>query len=580
MNSKTPNFDKVLEDYYRELKLNENGGQWRTCRFSGEKFYVQPEDIGFYKRIGVPLPTLSPAERLRRRGAYLNNYNLFKISSAHSQKPIVAAYPPDTPYKIFEHKFWFSGKWNPLDYGFAPTGDSFFAQFGKLQKAVPRPNLITDSTNIGSDYTNTSINLRDCYFTFSTLSGENLYYFDCCDSSKDCVDCESAWNATDCYHSQLVYDCYKCAVCEDCRNCLNSFFLFDCRDCDHCFMSSNLRHKKYYFMNRPLPKEEYEAELKKINLGNYLEFLKYLAQFDELQKEAIRKPDHNFKSVNCSGDFILNSKNCHAGNYLVDAENVNYSFGLGYYKDSYDGFGGGGGELCYEFTSISTTGNYNVKFSVQMGEARDVEYCDLCRNCHDCFGCIGLQNKSFCVLNKQYSEGDYWRTVDDLKMAMLKNGEYGEFFPPKLMPIPYKLSFMTAYNNFCDYEKAERYGYDVRDVAAVSEKPEGEIINAADLPEDIKDVDDSMLKKAVFDDVNNRYFRIVPYELAFYRRNSFPLPRIHPLQRLARFREIYDFLIHTYARHCKKCGVAIVSVFDPKEYESVYCESCYNAEVV
>lgn len=47
--SKTPNFDKALNDYFSKLELDDKGGspprggQWRTCRFSGEKFYVRPE---------------------------------------------------------------------------------------------------------------------------------------------------------------------------------------------------------------------------------------------------------------------------------------------------------------------------------------------------------------------------------------------------------------------------------------------------------------------------------------------------------------------------------------------------------
>src|SRR3989344_5866418 len=97
--SKTPKFDQALEKYFSDLKLDERGGQWRICRFSGEKFYVRPEDIGFYKKIKVPLPTLSPKERIRRKLAFLNSYNLFKVNSAFSGKSLISQYPPTTPYK-------------------------------------------------------------------------------------------------------------------------------------------------------------------------------------------------------------------------------------------------------------------------------------------------------------------------------------------------------------------------------------------------------------------------------------------------------------------------------------------------
>ena len=47
MNNKTPKFNKAMEKYFSELKLDEQGGQERICRVSGEKFYVRPEDIEF-----------------------------------------------------------------------------------------------------------------------------------------------------------------------------------------------------------------------------------------------------------------------------------------------------------------------------------------------------------------------------------------------------------------------------------------------------------------------------------------------------------------------------------------------------
>ena len=581
MNSKTPNFDRALENYYQGLVLDKDGGEERTCRFSGEKFRVEPRDVDFSRKIGVPLHTLSWAERIRAKASYFNNYNLFRVKSAHSGKSIVAAYPPDTPYKIFEHSAWFSEALDPLAFGVSyDPSKSFFKQFAALQLAVPRPNLITDATNVNSEYTNTSTNLKNSYLTFSTLSGENLYYFDCCNGSRDCVDCESTWDSIDCYRCQLINNCHGCISCEESRNCIGSQFLFDCRDCSSCFMSANLRHKKYYFFNEPLEKAEYNARIKALNLGSEKQFSDLLQKFMELKRKAFRRPDNNFKSVNCVGDFIDNSKNCRTGYYLEGCENTDYSFGVGWYRDCSDIFGGGGGELCYEYAGISTRGNYGVKFSSQINQSHELEYCDLCYNCRNCFGCVGLKNKSFCVLNRQYSESEYWSVVDTIKTAMLKSGEYGEFFPPALMPVPYRISFTVAYDGFGDYENAERYGYDTRPVESLSARPEGEIIEAGELPDDIKNVNDSILQKAVHDSANGRYFKITPYELAFYRRRSLPLPRINPMERLADFRKRYTLRLKFFDRRCPVCGTGFTSVFDPKEYANVYCESCYNSEIV
>src|SRR3989338_4635463 len=116
MQSKTPNFDRALDGYFSKLELDKKGGQWRVCRFSGEKFYVRPEDVEFYKKIRVPLPTLSPNERRRRRCAAHNSYTLFKKVSAYSGKKIVSIYSPRSPFKIYEHQVWYSDRWDPFEY--------------------------------------------------------------------------------------------------------------------------------------------------------------------------------------------------------------------------------------------------------------------------------------------------------------------------------------------------------------------------------------------------------------------------------------------------------------------------------
>ena len=578
--NKTPQFDKALAEYFSGLRLDENGGQSRKCAFSGAEVYIRPEDIEFYKKIGVPLPTLEPAERWRRLMAYQNVHNLFYVKSAYSGKEIIAAYPPDTPFKIYEHQVWFSDKWDPLDYGKAWNKDrGFFEQFAELREDVPRPNLMTDTTNVGSDFTNTSTHLKNCYLTFSSLGGENLYYFDGSQKCADCVDCDYLENSNNCYNCQLVQDSFRCFWCEQSRSCLGSYFLFDCSNCQDCFMSSNLRNKKYYFRNQPLSKEEYQEKMKEVYIGDYNKLQVYLAEFAELKQNVFYKPDHNFRSVNSYGDYIENSKDCYWSYYAYDSQNVNYSMGFVDFRDSYDLFGGANGQLCCGTTSVTAGNNYEVKFSSQADNSRNVEYSDLLRNCRDCFGCVGLANKSFCILNRQYGEEEYWKIVDEIKSSMFARGEYGEFFSPELMPIPYKLSIISSYSGFDDFDNAARYGYDVSEPPVQKNKEMENAMRASELPSDIKDAGDDILNKVIHDEKNDKYFRIVKYELEFYRRNNLPLPREHPLARLAKFRKIYGLRLKFYARNCKKCGISIESVYNPERYENVYCKECYEVEV-
>ena len=446
---------------------------------------------------------------------------------------------------------------------------------------MPRPNLLTDTSNVNSDYTNNSTHLKNCYLTFDSLYGENLYYFECCVGNKDCVDCWSLDEADSCYMCSNCQKVWRCFFCEDSRDTLGSYFLFDCRGCQNCFMSSNLRHKKYYFYNQPLSKEEYEKRLKNINLGNFEVLQHYLKDFRELKKKAIYKENRNEKAINSVGDWIKNSKDCFNVLFTLDSEKVAYSIGFYKYRDSYDISGGTNAALCYEFMSISTENNYNIKFSTFVNESRNMEYCDYCWNCHDCFGCIGLKNKSFCIFNKQYSEEEYYELIDQIKMKMFADREYGEFFPPHFAPYPYNLSLNTSYPGYDDIEIALKYGYYTQDVPESIEDVAGfKVISVNDLPLDISDVDNSILEKVILDEANKKKFQITKYELDFYRQHKFPLPRVHPLIRMQQWRKKLDLRLRFYSRVCVKCGKNINSSHSPEKVENVYCEQCYQAEVV
>jgi hypothetical protein len=580
MRSKTPNFDKSLEEYYKTLVLDERGGQWRTCRFSGEKFYVRPEDVGFYKKIGVPLPSLSPKERIRKKLSFHNSYNLFRVASAFSGKSIVSQYPSNAPYPIFEHQVWFGGEWDALEYG-APYDGSrgFFDQFKELQNKVPRPSLDVDNTNVESEYTNWSVRLKRCYLVFDAWQAEDSAYSISIDDSRECFDCFAAYNSESCADCLEGSNLFRCFFSEYSKDCLDSSFLFDCRDCNHCFMCSNLRHKSYYFLNQPLTKEEYNEKIGKMNVGNFDVLTALLKQFGEMKARAVYKENHNDKSVNSSGDYLRNCNNCHSGFYNIDAENDSYTIGGLKVRDSYDSFGGADSELIYD--SHGGINCYGLKFSFNIRQSRNLEYCDLLTNCRDCFGCIGLRNKSFCILNKQFTESDYWKEMDNIKADMMKKGEYGEFFPPFVNPVPYNISVATSYKGYDDAEIAKRYGYRIEEILEPVQEAGGEVLNSSELPKDIGDVEDDILDKVIFDDKNKKHFRYIKKELDFYRRFNLPLPREHPSVRMEAMRKKFGTVaLEFYDRPCMKCGKTMQSVYALERPETVYCESCYNSEVV
>ena len=75
----------------------------KKCLLTGKEFFITNRDLDFYdkispviggKKYAVPLPTLSPDERCRRRTIHRNESKLYNAKSALSGKPVVTLYSP------------------------------------------------------------------------------------------------------------------------------------------------------------------------------------------------------------------------------------------------------------------------------------------------------------------------------------------------------------------------------------------------------------------------------------------------------------------------------------------------------
>jgi hypothetical protein len=71
------------------------------------------------------------------------------------------------------------------------------------------------------------------------------------------------------------------------------------------------------------------------------------------------------------------------------------------------------------------------------------------------------------------------------------------------------------------------------------------------IPDNIKDVDDSITKQIIQCPVSKRLFRIVESELTFYRKHNIPLPIHHPDVRFAT-RAAHRPQRNMYVRTCDK----------------------------
>jgi hypothetical protein len=225
-----------------------------------------------------------------------------------------------------------------------------------------------------------------------------------------------------------------------------------------------------------------------------------------------------------------------------------------------------------------------VRFYSLAKETRDSDYTDWCHEVHDLFGCVSLRNKSYCILNKQYSKDDYEILRTKIIEDMTKRGEYGEFFPKEIAPFAYN---ETVVQEFAQLTKAQALarGFrwrdpDTRDYVAT--------VQASALLDSVLDVTDTILKETIScahagtcNDSCTTAFRIIPSELAFYRDINLPLPRLCPNCRHAE-RLTYRNPFKLWHRTCMKAGCKseFETPYAPERPEIVYCESCFQEAVL
>jgi hypothetical protein len=164
--------DKKVYEFI-SAKTNDPIVEWKTCAVSGKPFAIFQSDLEFYDKLSpvfngvkysIPAPTLCPEERERRRMAWRNEWKLYRRTCDASGKSIMAMYPDNCGYTVYDRKVWYSDQWDALDYGreydFTKT---FFENFELLNRAVPKKSLhIVDSME-NCEYCNYGIFSKSCY---------------------------------------------------------------------------------------------------------------------------------------------------------------------------------------------------------------------------------------------------------------------------------------------------------------------------------------------------------------------------------------------------------------------------------
>src|SRR3989338_7001674 len=566
MNTKTPKFDALLDKVFETLIPHK-----RKCIWMGEhkhcegEFEIMEGDIEFLKMLRVPPPNYCPTCRRIRRFAHMNPLKLFKRSCdapSHSES-IISIFSEECPISVFDYEYFISDKFNPFSYGRKyDKNESPFQILLSMRKEFPVPSFLNkDSSSVNSEYSNGGRNVKNGYLAMSCYQSENIWYSNFIIKSKDVMEGREIENSDHLYKGLYSDHIYRSLFIYFSKECTDSMFLFDCRNCDNCFGCVNLRGAKHCVWNKQLSKEEYEKFIKSVYpLGRHT-LAEYEKKFWNLVKTLPINAPRNVTVDNVKGVLLKNVRNVYDVTDSADSERVRHSNGCFSHQDSMDVlYSGNHSSLLYSTTNVGGQSS-KVKFSIHNKLSTDSEFIFNCKDVHNCFMCFGLQNKSYCVLNIQYSKEEYFPLVDSIKTQMLERGEYGDGLGLDISAQAYNFSIGQITFPLEGGEILKLGGY----IAKEPETNAGnvKILSHDEVPQTIEEVSDDIVNHAIKCEVTGKPFRIISSELQFLRKMKMPLPTQHPFIRMQS-----SFLFvpvgKKYDASCAKCQKSIDSVFDPK----------------
>jgi len=100
-----------------------------------------------------------------------------------------------------------------------------------------------------------------------------------------------------------------------------------------------------------------------------------------------------------------------------------------------------------------------------------------------------------------------------------------------------------------------------------------------DLPDSASDVNESILKEIIACIGCHKKYKIIKTEYSVLKSLNLPIPDLCPKCRdKARFAKLN--MPRFYKRNCAKCNKDVTTAFAPDRSEIIYCEQCYQQEVV
>lgn len=537
-----------------------------TCIACQQPFQIRDIDREFYLKFDAPDPVMCPDCRLRQRLMFRNERTLYYRTSTLSNQRMISIYAPESPYVIYSPSEWWSDQWDGLSYGRDfDFNRPFFDQFRELQLQVPRIALFNVNPE-NSDFCQQAYNNRNCYMCSVVTKCEDCGFVTHSNNMQDCFDCTLTQNL------QLSYDCidsdklYGCASCQSCQNSSGLMFCYDCIGCNDCFGSWGLRNKKFFIFNKPYQEAEYREKIATLGLSRHSSFVQLQQHFQTVAKQAVHRADRNINTLESVGNYLMNAQNSYICYDSFEIQDCAYSTWIFQSNNCYDVYGLGGGAWVYFGLGVEKLSN--SAWCTFVSDGGNALYSDLSFYCMDIFGCVGVRNKKYCILNKQYSQAEYDELKAKIIAHMKQSGEWGQFFPANCSPFAYN---ETIAQDFFPLTKEQTLAAGLRWMEVDKKDYQ---LQTFQIPDGIQETQADISTQVLACETCGKNYKITPQEFTFHRNQSLPLSRQCPDCRykgrraLRNPRQLYD-------RVCAKCSTPVQTTYAPDRPETIYCQKCY-----
>ncbi len=431
--------------------------------------------------------------------------------------------------KFHENRDNLLEKW--IDYNFWVK---FFENYKSLWDSIELFNLVNYWWTENSQFSDMALNSKNVYMSSAVIGNcENILYSlsvkqNCSDVYDSMATREDSNNI---YFCSWVQKSYKIFYSRFINNSNNIRFSSNLNWCTECIMCNDLDNCSYYIKNKKYKKEQYLEEKQKI-LKSKTEFLNFHKEIDKIWK--------NINSQNTTWSSVFNSENVKSSYYSYnakDSNNIMFAWGVDWVENLFDTFLAWTPSWREFYWTIAVNGD-GIYSSISIIAGMNIYYSLFLNDCSHCIWCIWLQNKSYCILNKQYSKEQWEHLANKIFAQMEEDWILWDFFPWELNPFYFNDTMAWLLWNFSKQE-VEKEGYMWRDEEIKVDIPEWlEIIESKDLQNfqwfDKNwnwQINPEILKKVIKDERWN-YYRIVKMEYDFLVKHWLPLPEIHWMDRM------------------------------------------------